>query len=323
MKALYFNGKEMLEECDGSIEKIYHYTSPEGLVSIIKNKKIWFSDSQFMNDRSEYVYIKEIFEEAAKGTEHETDDKKMKNNKFLDYILGFPYEGIMPTPVCEEGKVFSKGLISTRYYLFCTSLNQDSLSLWNYYVKNKYYQGYNIGLDVNHLVKAISKNSLCRVTHGLVSYDRDMQIRKLHEKIVELDQQYKADVEKCPNDEHHIDICIDNYQENLADYLIKRCLFYKNPAFSHEQEYRFVIEAPKYNSEKEHFIDYHIGIGGLIVPHLELSFDMENVLKNITLAPMMESVVAKQGVNSLLANNTQNSQKIKIETNYSSINVRF
>ena len=36
---------------------VYHYTSPEALVSILTNALIRFTDCQFMNDRSEYNHI--------------------------------------------------------------------------------------------------------------------------------------------------------------------------------------------------------------------------------------------------------------------------
>lgn len=100
MKTHYFDGNELLDCCNEERE-VFHYTSPEGFLSIQKDEKLWFSDCQFMNDRSEYVYIKEIFQEAAKSTTHEAkyqDDF----DKFAGYILGFPYSGIIPRPLPKE-----------------------------------------------------------------------------------------------------------------------------------------------------------------------------------------------------------------------------
>ena len=37
---------------------VFHYTSPEGLYSILKNRTFRFTDCQFFNDKSEYVYVK-------------------------------------------------------------------------------------------------------------------------------------------------------------------------------------------------------------------------------------------------------------------------
>ena len=39
------------------IEEVYHYTSPEGLVSILNNKTFRFTDCQFFNDTLEYYFL--------------------------------------------------------------------------------------------------------------------------------------------------------------------------------------------------------------------------------------------------------------------------
>ena len=36
---------------------IYHYTSADGLRSIIQSRKLWFSSAKFLNDYSENNYI--------------------------------------------------------------------------------------------------------------------------------------------------------------------------------------------------------------------------------------------------------------------------
>ena len=35
--------------------KLYHYTSIDGLLGIIRNKNIWASDIQYLNDKEEFV----------------------------------------------------------------------------------------------------------------------------------------------------------------------------------------------------------------------------------------------------------------------------
>ncbi|MDD3138483.1 MAG: DUF2971 domain-containing protein [Lachnospiraceae bacterium] len=318
MQICYFDGDKMSAHCNEDRE-VYHYTSPENFLSILKYKKLWFSDSQFMNDRSEYVYIKEIFERAAKGTTHETKIGEDKN-RFVDEILGFPYGGLMPKPLPKGKKGFSRGLLFTRYYLLCASLTPDNHSLWNYYIKNNRFQGYNIGIAVNSFIETIFQPTW-KLTHGFVNYNREMQIRQLHRQIVELSKQFEENIQSGKNE---LD-CVEHYQEELAGYLLQRCMFYKSPAFSHENEYRFVIEAPAITVDTggtKSVVDYHVGGHGLIVPHLEVKFEPEKIVNNITLAPMMEREVAKQGVHRLWANILDNS-KSQITVNFSQIDVRY
>ena len=37
-------------------EKIYHYTSAEGLMGIVQNKELWFTNIYFLNDNQEVFY---------------------------------------------------------------------------------------------------------------------------------------------------------------------------------------------------------------------------------------------------------------------------
>lgn len=307
---VYFEGHEVRPRCETG-QLVYHYASPDGFLSIAKHKKLWFSDSQFMNDRSEYVHIKNIFNQASKGTSHEDD------NEFVDYIMGFPYGGFTTQHAITGKGSFSRGIIRTRYYLFCTSLAPDSHSMWNYYVKNGYYQGYNFGLSVDSLIDSIPQLGQ-KLTHGKVSYNVEEQIQQIHNKIIELSKEFDNKV----NSGLDQDYCIEWYQESLAEYLLQQCMFYKNPAFKHEEEYRFLIEAPAITIDGGGTIDHHVGGGGLIVPHLVVTFDPIQSIQSITLAPMMEREVAKQGVQRLLANKIPES-KSQININYSQIDVRF
>ena len=53
----------------------------------------------------------------------------------------------MPIPYMEQ-----------RHFVFCMSAKQDSLNMWNYYVNNGNYQGYNIGFSVNKFLKTFDIN---------------------------------------------------------------------------------------------------------------------------------------------------------------------
>ena len=310
----FFDGQEMNPHSKKSTKgkEVYHYTSPDSFISIFNNKKLWFSDSQFLNDRSEYIHIKNIFKEAVESTSLKDADAG-----FVNYLMGTDYEGFTLKHKPRRKNVLKTGFsfLRTRYYLLCASVNSDTHNLWSYYVKNNKYQGCNIGLSIDSLIESISKPEW-KIRYGLVNYDRDMQIVQLHDKINELDKKYAM---KDDMDDLSKNIAIEYFQEELSEYLLERCLFYKNPAFEHEKEYRFVIEVP--TEEDSNIIDYHVGNSGLIVPHLQVGFDPDKIVKNITLAPMMEQDVAKLGIQQLLKYKCKMKSDIKI--NFSQIDVRF
>lgn len=318
MNKFYFYKNRIFAD-DGVDKKlVYHYTSPDNFLSILKNGKLWFSDCQFMNDRSEYVYIKDVYKEAIKGT------FLARQYNLLDYALT-PYssKGLVIKDKYSASKnemiIETQKTVPMRYYILCASLEPDIHSLWSYYSKNNHYQGYNLGVDVNLLVDSISKSVIttaANIIHGEVVYDRETQVKQINEIIKEIDEQYNITEQKKTSK-----ILDDKYKSILAIAIRQRCMFFKNPAFAHEKEYRFVVEAPYKKIDLEGTmakLDFHIGPSGLIVSHLEIPFDLE-AIEAISLAPMMEREVAEQGIKIFLGNYF----KKEIIVKFSQIDLRY
>lgn len=319
----FFNGTDIVRHTKTN-QKIYHYTSPSGLYSIIKDKKLWFTDCQFMNDKSEYVYIKKVLIKALKLSG--------KNNikdleEYANYILMTPYESL-EFGKRKNNKLFSIGMKKYRYYLFCTSLKADSYSMWNYFTKNGNCAGYNICFDVESFVNLFASLPNVTLAHGKVIYDEQEQIKQVKDKIENLDAQYNEEYKLIKghefsndygNENNQKEILIDNYQEHLSEFLQERCLFFKNHAFESEDEYRFVVKVSSQYSEENFKLNHRVGNNGVIIPYRELDFEPKCHMNEITLAPMMEKEIAKAGLISLLGLSYEKEFDIK----YSKIDVRF
>ena len=48
-------------QTDGINGLAFHYTSPSGLLGILSQKRLWFSDCDYLNDSSESDYFFDIF----------------------------------------------------------------------------------------------------------------------------------------------------------------------------------------------------------------------------------------------------------------------
>ena len=81
-------------------ETLYHYTSTDGLKSIIENKTIRFSDYRFLNDIDELEYGKKVFRQVL-------DELKNETPEYLKYIS--QWEGELKN--IDEGKIL--GIIGT------------------------------------------------------------------------------------------------------------------------------------------------------------------------------------------------------------------
>lgn len=114
-----------------------------------------------------------------------------------------------------------------------------------------------------------------------------------------------------------------NFQAELHGYLEEKKIFFKNPAFSSEQEYRFVLVVDKdFKDNDELAVNFRVGTSGIITPYIEWKYTLnekEKLFKQITLAPMIEPDIAKESFQRFLASSVYQN----IEIRQSSIQVRF
>lgn len=134
---------------------VYHYTSPEGFLGILSNQNVRFTDLKYMNDRSEGVYFVKLlldYIERNKGIYPRAEE--VVNN-----LLGENnFEEIKTLKTTNIKYRFTSGRIKpARAFLFCTCMDADSLNMWNYYVKNGGYQGYNVGIKVDAFLNSIGR----------------------------------------------------------------------------------------------------------------------------------------------------------------------
>ena len=127
---------------------VFHYTSPDGLLGIIKNKKIQlrFGRVDCLNDYSEGQEILEIYRQVCEDLH---DEGKIDESFFKKIITITPDTKTWFNLKTEYGTSGRK--IERVCYVCCFSRKKDSLPMWNYYVKNNKYQGYNLGFGLNEL----------------------------------------------------------------------------------------------------------------------------------------------------------------------------
>ena len=79
----------------GDVDTIYHYTSPEGILSILTHKTLWFTDCEYLNDKKEGKQLggDDGFRHFVLSTSLNDDTTAMwnyycKNSVYLGYNLG-------------------------------------------------------------------------------------------------------------------------------------------------------------------------------------------------------------------------------------------
>ncbi len=261
---------------------IYHYTKPEKLLNILASGTLRFSNALYLNDKEEIAYSYKLIVDLIDETQGLNQDlfNKIRNhfgNKYKHIIDGY------------------NDLVNKlEYFTTSFSTESDNLTLWNNYAKGKSYTGYNIGFDKNKLVEEMDKNNYLPI-FGSVIYDKNKQVKIIHAIFKKWNMLFERALKcKKTNEVKLFDILFE-----LIDVLSIVSIFFKNPQFKNEHEYRIVIVnafgAP--NSKPTNIVEKN----GLFVPYLEYNFSKESV-KSINIGPTFDENIFYTSTNRMLLN---------------------
>lgn len=281
----------------------YHYTSPNAFLSIIKDGFIRFSDIEYMNDKSELVYVYKVLIDFLK--EHK--DQYSFTWRVLNELIGAEnyseIQSLRATHILYK-ELPNLPIVSSRMFLFCLAMERDSLNMWNYYVQSGNYEGYNIGLDIYKFLSTFETPEQFTadpfvVRYGQIIYEKQQQL-----------QYIKAEVDKIERLQK--DKTVDLAACTLRMDLQRLGLFMKHPCFKIEHELRIVIEfsenkiphgidgAKKYFGPNNHEITEDFCIkNGILVPFLKVRLPQESIV-DVTVSPIMEYDLAQKSIAELL-----------------------
>ena len=292
--------KKFFDDSERNTLTAYHYTSPTAFHAIIKDGFVRFSDIRYMNDKSETVYAVKVILEYL----NEHPGEYLFVREALDLLIGQNnYSDILELRVTNLpfNDIPKFKYMETRNFLFCMSTEKDSLNMWNYYVQNGRYEGFNIGFNLSELIRTFDTSSEKElegfsVYYGKVLYKKDKQ----YEVVKEILER----IEKMKN--HGINPILPFAAMTLRNEIESKGLFIKHPEFSSEHEYRIVVhiaeeriphteeDAKKYFGENNKLIveDFCVK-NGLIVPFLKVKIPSASITK-VTISPIAEFELASK-----------------------------
>lgn len=293
MKIDYLNNN-----CFHYFGKIYHYTSADGIIGILREEQLWFTNIYFLNDRNEIFYTYELVKEILKELSNQID-KKLANKikQRCNYMLDKKY-------FRNEKEIWYR----TEYYIASFSTDSDNIALWNYYTKSD-ITGYNLEFFPSTF------DSTNLVAKGKVCYDNELQKQLLKEIILNCNEKYANSVNEKEN------IVLDLY-ENLIIY----SLFFKDNLYKVENEYRIIMSVHNVSNEEKECC--YRQKNGLIIPYINFSFKekAKNYTKNgrklinhIKISPINQGEITKYGLERL-----KSTSNIPIgDISFSSASMRF
>ncbi len=272
--------KNILDNDKDSV--IYHYTKPEKLLNILSGGTLRFSNVLYLNDKEEVAYSYKLIIKLASEIEELNPDlfSKIKNH------FNSKYKHI----VDGHNDLINK----LEYFTTSFSSDNDNLTLWNNYAKGKSYTGYNIGFDKKKLIKEMIENNYLPI-YGRVIYDQQKQIKI----IKSIFKKWNGLFEKASLAKKNTEVKMFNILFELIDILSIVSIFFKNPQFKDEKEYRIVIVNAFGNPEAKptHVVEKN----GLFVPYIEYCFSKDSV-KSINIGPTFDENIFYTSTNRMLLN---------------------
>ena len=285
---------------------IYHYTSTSACNEILSHRTLRFTDRNYLNDYSEGRHVIELCIKS--------EFENLLPNEYSEYFKN-RLQAFYDNPSKKQRLIFQCSF----------SLDNDNLSLWNYYTKSAGIQGYNLGFNSTELSHNLntyneSKHHKLTVFHGKIQYNTEQQkaiVEQIISDFIGIIKEYQSDAKFC---------------KLAIDLMIEKILFvgsfFKKCCFSHENEYRLLIHlAPYWDPESKQikFMVIHKGANtyeknGLFVPYLDIEFE-KNDLKTISVSPTMNFDETESNIRNVL--NIHGFNKDLVQIVKSDIPVRY
>ncbi|MBM6924613.1 DUF2971 domain-containing protein [Pseudoflavonifractor phocaeensis] len=301
----YFNkyDYQSLISKDCPDDSVFHYTTVNTLLEILRKKQLRFSNRLYLNDHSEGQYVLDLCRNRINDVWPDacTYDK----NKFVD-----------------ELSILSKHITIQQFqvYQVSFSLNGDSLTMWNYYAKG---DGVNIKFCLSKTIKSFALQLYPKTQwpvsflYGAVVYDQEQQVEIL---------------KKMLNDFSNTVPFGSEWYMFVSWAVLYIGTFFKHKGFEDEHEYRIAYNplcnpiAPEkcwsmHSTLRDE--DYCIQVyqkENMLVPYIDIDFDV-NAVKQIMLSPRLAAENVVDGLRIALRGYNFDSPNIEIRK--SEIPVRF
>ncbi|KVJ38982.1 hypothetical protein AWS33_08085 [Enterobacter cloacae subsp. cloacae] len=216
---------------------VYHYCSTDAFLNIVKYKKLWLGDIEYMNDFMEMKWFMNVFNEIIASEMCEAAYKKIHEEIIRNINL-------------------------TRRYMCCLSESGDILSQWRSYAQDG--TGVSIGfnpekLKVRHY-ELLSQNINIKESFFLnkVSYISKERVRERIIEVLSSDQEVNNFFSQNNRGFVKLELDMQHRIVHLMRKILHLAIHIKNPAFSEEKEVRLVYNhmPSHHNNEKHHIKNY-------------------------------------------------------------------
>lgn len=242
-------GNENLNKQFPSLKNIYHYTSLNGLISIIENQTIYCTNLDFLNDKQEFKHGVNLVLRVI--------DKLKKENYELDIL----------NKVEQNIDTISK----SERFVTCFSKNGDLLSQWRAYANHG--KGVAIGFDAMNFEYSVKQI----ISGRHIEYDEHYQQQVIEELIRIIIEFFKSRKDIIDWEDFGFEWLVNTV---VIEFLQNIIASYKSHSFQEEQEYRFEYEIDGTMIKKGKEEIYFRASDTLIIPYIKLKAKYKKFLED-------------------------------------------
>lgn len=215
-------------------DKLYHYTTAEGVRGIVENCEFLATKSDFLNDKLEFQYAVEVMERL---TQKYIVNRKLQRRFFSALKKEIASLGVI-TPIGDEDGEVAKDAVS--FYVVSFSKLQNDALLWAEFTG---FRGYCLEFDYEKMVEGFQNRVFL---HGTVIYDEKMQTNALLESLLfcirsQIEEGAKDLEGFFEEDANPSEESLKRLVSEMAVVCSVYAMFFKKSFFAGEEEYRFIF----------------------------------------------------------------------------------
>ena len=258
---------------------LYHYTTLNGLLGIVRSRTLWASDIRYMNDSAELKHSAdliriEVQERIARGL-----GKADLLGQFTDWI---------------------SHRITNGHMLFGASFRSHGnlLSQWRGY--SSHGKGVSLGFSADSILQCAQKQQL---QIGKCIYEPARQRRLIRQVIDAVEAHVEKHVSSTTS-RHRLSAIYQGVFENIEIDLLRIAAILKHPSFQEEKEWRIV--SPVYTDYSNAPVLFREA-NAMLVPYMEFDLQLEAdrplALEHLYLGPTSNSNISMNSLKIFLKQN--------------------
>ncbi|MGI5951024.1 MAG: DUF2971 domain-containing protein [Brooklawnia sp.] len=274
---------------DGSV--LYHYTSAAGLLGIVQDRRLWATESNFLNDPSEIAFAASVVQDTLHLTLQAlpaNSPNKPEIKQLCSWIAEMYQDPHAKNQYHED-----------RSFIASFSLSDDVLTLWRSYSGEN---GFCVGFDRALLTSCFREEVPNLNSAAPIRDQEEVEAMRINFALSPsfLEVAYGEDAAQTLSDQIlalalDSDFSFDRDEHKVRD-ILRSLVAVKHGAYADEREVRLVIRRTgDFSPNRSVRVSPSLGL----VAYHELAF-LHNAIVSITTAPGIEQSRAENAVRSLL-----------------------